>query len=145
MNGTGALGPVTNTITFTYAAAAAECTTPESSYAAGATVTVTCSGFEPSLSVAAVLHSAPVALGSFSTGAGSFTFSFKIPATFDAGAHSVTLNLGTSTLVITAAFTVTAALAATGVETVLPLTLAGIMLALGAALLVYRRRAVKRA
>jgi hypothetical protein len=145
MNGTGALGPVSNTITFTYAAAAAECTTPESSYAAGATVTVTCTGFEPSLSVAAVLHSAPVALGSFSTGAGAFTFSFTIPATFDAGSHSVTLNFGTSTLVITSAFTVTAALASTGVEIVLPLTLAVIMLALGAALLVYRRRAAKRA
>ena len=139
-SGTGPLGPVSQSITFTYAATPASCTTSAGTYKAGASVTVTCVGFEPGLTGNAVLHSAPVALGSFSTGTGSFSFTFTIPSTFDAGAHSVTINLGTFPLSITPSFLVTSALAATGVETGVPLGIAAVLLALGAAIVVYQRR-----
>ena len=143
--GTGPLGAVSQSITFTYAATPASCTTSNASYNQGATVTITCVGFEPGLTGNAVLHSAPVALGSFSTGTGAFSFSFTIPTSFAAGTHSVTIYLGTSPLAITPNFTVAAALAATGTEAAAPLGIAGVLLALGAALLVYqRRRAIRQ-
>ena len=143
-SGTSAFGVVSQSITFTYAATPASCTTAAGTYKQGDTVTVTCVGFEPGLTANAVLHSAPVAVGSFSTGSGAFSFNFIIPSTFDAGTHTVVINLGTFSLAITPSFLITAALAATGTEAALPLGIAGLLLALGVALLVYRRRQAAR-
>lgn len=139
-SGTGPLGPVSQTITFTYAATPASCTTTAGSYKQGDTVTVTCVGFEPGITGNAVLHSAPLAVGSFSTGTGSFSFSFTIPSSFDAGTHTVVINLGTFSLAITPSFVIVAALAATGTELLLPLGFAAVLLALGAAFVIYQRR-----
>ena len=76
----------------------------------GGQQTVTGSGFGASEKVSAVLHSAPVALGTVSANAaGTAAVTFTVPATLAAGTHSVVLTGTTSGLTSTASFTVIAA------------------------------------
>jgi hypothetical protein len=71
---------------------------------------VTGGGFESGESVAGLVQSDPVSVGSTtSDAAGEISFTFTLPSTVPAGAHTVKLTGATSGLVLSAPLTVTAA------------------------------------
>jgi hypothetical protein len=136
--GTGAFGPVTTTKSITYAASAATCTTSATTFNPGSSGTITCSGFQPGITVTATLHSSPIALGSTSTGTGAFTFAFTVPKSVPAGTHTISIDGGGIALATSDPFTV-GVLAETGVNVAGPLGAGAALLALGGALVLYRR------
>ena len=136
--GTGEFGPFTATQSFTYAATQATCTTSATTFNAGSSGTLTCSGFQPGATVTATLHSSPIVLGSTSTGTGAFTFTFTVPKSVPVGTHTISIDAGGTALVTSDPFTV-GRLAETGVNVAGPLGAAAALLALGGALVFYRR------
>ncbi|HEX4401666.1 MAG TPA: LPXTG cell wall anchor domain-containing protein [Galbitalea sp.] len=137
--GTGAFGAVTTTQSFTYAATAATCTVSATTFNPGNSGTISCTGFQPNITIGGTLHSVPVSLGSVSTGAaGAFTLSFVVPKGTAAGTHTISIDGGSTALVTSDPFTV-GVLAATGVDVAGPLGAAGVLLAVGGVFLFYRR------
>jgi hypothetical protein len=85
-------------------------TVSTSSAVQGSTQTVTASGFAAGETVEAVLHSAPVTVGSAVAGAnGAVSISFAVPTSVDPGAHTLILTGATSGLSVSSALAVTAA------------------------------------
>jgi hypothetical protein len=125
---------------------------------AGDAVTVSGGGFESGESIAGVVQSDPVSVGSaVADAAGEYTFTFTLPASVPAGAHTVKLTGASSGLVLTAPLTVTAAQVAstttspsttavrativrTGTGTGDQSTVASAFVAVGAGLLLIARR-----
>jgi hypothetical protein len=78
----------------------------------GSTQTVTANGFAAGESVEAIIHSAPVSVGTaIASAGGSVTISYVVPAGVDPGAHTLVLTGATSGLSVTSALAVTAAAA----------------------------------
>ncbi len=100
-------------------------------------------GFQPGETVNAVLRSEPVNLGvQIADANGSVTFTFTIPASIEAGAHSVTLS-GLQSGSVSAEFSVATRLAVTGSSDQLGATgwaTAGLFVLGGALALAARRR-----
>jgi uncharacterized membrane protein len=89
--------------------------------------------------VTGILHSVPASLGSVSTGTtGAFTLSFVVPKGTAAGTHAISIDSGSTALDTSDPFTV-GVLAATGVDVAGPLGVAVVLLAIGGALVFYRR------
>ncbi|WP_138759521.1 hypothetical protein [Modestobacter altitudinis] len=111
------------------------------SIAPGKTQTISIGGFQPNERVHGVLHSTPVDLGTVQAdGNGVATFTFAVPAGFEAGTHTVEMTGLTSGITAEATFTVTAAsstsgggLAYTGTDVLPLLAVGGGLLAAGAA------------
>ena len=110
------------------------------SLAAGKQQTISIGGFLPGEMVHGVLHSTPVDLGTVQADAnGVATFTFTVPAGFEAGTHTVEMRGLTSGITAEATFTVTAAattsggLAYTGTDVLPLLAVGGGLLAAGAA------------
>ncbi|MBA2608708.1 MAG: hypothetical protein H0U92_07210, partial [Actinobacteria bacterium] len=81
---------------------------------AGDSITVTGGGFEAGESIAGVVQSDPVSVGSTtSDAAGEYVFTFTLPSSDDEGSHTVQLTGASSGLVLSAPLTVTAAQVAT--------------------------------
>ncbi len=81
---------------------------------AGDAITITGGGFEAAESIAGVIQSDPVSIGSVtSDAAGEYVFTFTLPSTVPAGSHTVKLTGASSGVVLTAPLTVTAAQVAT--------------------------------
>jgi hypothetical protein len=118
--------------------------TPSSTTAApGDQVTLTVSGLTPGVEYEAVLHSASALLGTgVANGSGVLRLTVTIPAGTPAGAHTITIAATSdpNTILASAGFTVTAALAFTG-GSVQPWLIAAVVLlfAAGGGLLVARR------
>jgi LPXTG-motif cell wall-anchored protein len=110
--------------------------------APGDRITLTATGFTPGTEYEAVLHSAPVLLGTGTAGpSGTLSLSATIPASTPAGAHTITIAATSdpSTILASIGITVVGTLASTGVSPEPGLIGAGILLLLGAGLLVTRR------
>jgi hypothetical protein len=76
----------------------------------GSTQTVTGNGFAPGEQVQAVIHSAPVTVGSaVADAAGTVSISYVVPAGVDPGAHTLVLTGLTSGLSVSSALAITAA------------------------------------
>jgi LPXTG-motif cell wall-anchored protein len=116
------------------------CTADSAATSVGQKQTISCVGFLPGIEVDAVLNSAPVDLGPVSTGSGSFSFSFVVPASVDNGDHSVTVSLDGTALTTTPAFAVVPALAATGSNSLPGLVAGGAALVLGLVLFARSRK-----
>jgi LPXTG-motif cell wall-anchored protein len=105
----------------------------------GGTISFSGSGYQPGEQVSVVLHSFPSALGSFTASAsGAFSGSAVIPGDVPPGAHTLTGTGLTSGRAFSAAVSVT--LPATGLDVGPWLTLAGVLLLAGGALLFSARR-----
>ena len=84
-------------------------TVDPSSVEAGKTVTVKGTGFAPESTVTITLHSEPVEVGTATTDAsGDFTATVTVPATTEAGDHTVVATSNTPTVTASAPLTVTA-------------------------------------
>ena len=84
-------------------------TVEPSSVEAGKTVTVKGTGFAPESTVTITLHSEPVEVGTATTDAsGDFTATVTVPATTEAGDHTVVAASNTPTVTASAPLTVTA-------------------------------------
>ncbi|WP_051143915.1 hypothetical protein [Modestobacter italicus] len=110
------------------------------SLAAGKQQTISIGGFLPGEMVSGVLHSTPVDLGTVQADAnGVATFTFTVPAGFEAGTHTVEMQGLTSGITAEATFTVTEAattsggLAYTGTDVLPLIAVGGGLLAAGAA------------
>lgn len=121
------------------------------SVVAGGTVVVAGAGFEPGDDVRFELRSDPVSLGRATAAAdGSLSFTATIPASTQAGTHTIAAIVGetevTATLTVTAAATATAGdgLADTGVEVGWYAALAAAIVALGAGAVVFGMRRRRR-
>ncbi|WP_297907695.1 alpha-L-fucosidase [uncultured Actinomyces sp.] len=84
-------------------------TVEPSSVEAGKTVAVTGTGFAPESAVTLTLHSEPVEVGTATTDAsGAFTATVTVPATTEAGAHTLVASTATPLAEASAALTITA-------------------------------------
>ncbi|HEX4444793.1 MAG TPA: hypothetical protein VHZ81_14585 [Galbitalea sp.] len=117
------------------------CTTTAANVRAGTAQTVHCTGFEPGITVAGVMHSTPVGLGAHTVaGDGTLDFSFVVPVSTSGGSHSVAIRIGSATIATTPTFNVTAVpqLPETGVDPTAELLVALALLAIGACILLHR-------
>jgi hypothetical protein len=106
----------------------------------GAQQTITCSGFEPGITVTAVQHSTSTTVGGPVVVGPGGAFSFRFTETAEIGTHSVSIMAGSTPLFTTDPFTV-GALAATGVDlSWQPFGAVGLALGAGVFLLVLARR-----
>ena len=84
-------------------------TVEPSTVEAGKTIAVTGTGFAPESAVTLTLHSEPVEVGTATTDAsGAFTATVTVPATTEAGAHTLVASTATPLAEASAALTVTA-------------------------------------
>ena len=84
-------------------------TVEPSTVEAGKTIAVTGTGFAPESAVTLTLHSEPVEVGTATTDAsGAFTATVTVPATTEAGAHTLVASTATPLAEASAALTITA-------------------------------------
>ncbi|WP_223692020.1 LPXTG cell wall anchor domain-containing protein [Leifsonia poae] len=88
------------------------------------------------------LYSTPIFVGTFPVvnGVAQITLSPAVLSKLEAGSHTLVVTGQTSGAVKSVSLSLAAVLAATGSDTVAPLTIAGLLILLGAALVVVRRR-----
>ena len=114
-----------------------------SSAAPGKQITLTVTGLTPGVGYEAVLHSTPALLGTgIASGSGVLSLTVTIPPGTPAGAHTITIAATStpSTIIASAAFSVTGSLALTGTSSQPTLFFAAVLLLFaGAGMLVARR------
>lgn len=150
---TAANSPITNTVNDLVVSAQSPVALGVTSAAPGGLVTFASTGFTPGESVEITLHSNPLhLLTGVADASGSIFGTFRIPDGAPAGEHHIVFVGGTSGVVNTLEFTVLAKslassagsdkpLASTGANTA-AIFVGGGLLALGAVVLVLRRRAI---
>jgi LPXTG-motif cell wall-anchored protein len=111
--------------------------------AAGQTITITVDGLTPGTQYEADLHSLPVLLGTSVAGpTGVLSLTVTIPTSTALGAHTITISPAGApgTILASLALTVSGTLAETGVDPGTGLAAGAVLLLLGLAALVVRRR-----